>query len=266
MVSNIKNKIQEVLTENSRMILTGVGVVGTVSTAVLTGKATMKASKIIHRESLHVTPDDADTIGNDFTGLPDFSFTDKVKMVWPQYIPAAGVGGLTILAILYAHRLNAKEVAALATAYGLSEKKFEEYRDKVTEKLGMMKEEEVREQIAQDRVDANPVDNRTVIITGTGDVLCYDVLTDRYFNSTIEKIKEAQNEVNFKITNRDEVSLSEFYEEIGLNTTPYSDTVGWNIDNTCEVEIATVMSKDNQPCISVDFKRWPKADYTKVWP
>jgi hypothetical protein len=150
--------------------------------------------------------------------------------------------------------------------YSMSDKTFQEYKEKVREKLGQTKEQGVRDEMAQKRVEDNPPTDRTVIITGTGDVLCYDVLTDRYFRSTVEKIRQAQNEVNFLITNQDEVSLSRFYEEIGLKVTPYSDEVGWNIENTCEVEITTVMTPNNEPCIAIDFKRWPKPDYTKVWP
>ena len=153
----------------------------------------------------------------------------------------------------------------MAAMYSMSDKTFQEYKTKVQEKLGQNKEQAVRDEIAQERVNNNPPTDRTVVITGNGDVLCYDVLSDRYFPSTVEKIRRAENEVNSLILNEDEVSLGRFYEEIDLKVTPFSDTVGWNLENRCEVEITTVMSPDGRPCVAIDFKRWPQSDYNRVF-
>lgn len=248
----IFKKVTEMMDDNKTTILTGIGVAGTITTAVLSGRTSFRAAQLIqeHEESLDV----------------ELTTKEKFILVGPGYIPAVGCGALTISAIILSNRLSARETAAMAAMYSMSDKTFQEYKAKVQEKLGQNKETALRDEIAQKRIDDNPPDNRTVIITGTGDVLCYDVLTDRYFTSTVETIKRAENEINSELLNHDMVSLSRFYEEIGLNITPYSDSVGWNIENRCEVDITTTMSKDNQPCISVDFKRWPKDNYDKVWP
>lgn len=250
LVSDLSKRVHAIAAENSPKILTGVGVVGTVTTAVLTGRASFKAAELLYSQ-------DEDSA--------DIPFSEKVRMVWPQYIPAVGMGALTITSIIFANRLSAKEVAALATAYGLSEKKFEEYKDKVTEKIGINKETAVRDEIAQDRVNANPVNDRNVIITGSGEVLCYDELTDRYFTSTVEDIKKAENTINFEIVNHDSVPLSRFYDELNIRPTPYSDEVGWNMDNRCEVQFSGVISKDGRPCMSIAFARWPKPNFEKAW-
>lgn len=153
----------------------------------------------------------------------------------------------------------------MAAMYSMSDKTFQEYKTKVQEKLGQNKEQAARDEIAQERINSNPPSDSTVIITGNGDVLCYDVLSDRYFRSTVESIKRAENEVNSLILNEDEVSLGRFYEELDLKVTPFADSVGWNLENRCEVDITTVLSPDQQPCIQIDFKRWPKSDYNRVY-
>ena len=152
----------------------------------------------------------------------------------------------------------------MAAAYGLSEKTFSDYKEKVEEKLGVSKEQAIRDEIAQDRVKALPPSGQTIIIGG-GEVLCFDVLTSRYFMGNMEKIKKAENEINSEILTCDGASLSRFYDEIGLPPTPHSDTIGWDIDNRCEVEVSAVMAEDERPCLSIDFKSWPKPDYGKVW-
>ena len=93
--------------------------------------------------------------------------------------------------------------------------------------------------------------------------LCYDVTTGRYFQSTVEDIKRAENKVNYELIHFMSCSLSHFYEEIGLPPTPYTDSVGWNTNNHMEVIFSTVMSTDNRPCIAIDFSKPPVADYEK---
>jgi len=256
----VVKKLTDMVDENKTTILTGIGVAGTVTATVLSGRAGMKAARIIDREEFQRDPS-----GDDMS-IPSLTTKEKIWLAGPQFLPAAGTCAIAVTATIFSNRLSAKETAAMAAMYSMSDKTFQEYKEKVREKLGQNKEQGVRDEMAQKRIEDNPPTDRTVIITGNGDVLCYDVLTDRYFRSTVEKIRQAQNEVNFLITNQDEVSLSRFYEEIGLKVTPYSDEVGWNIENTCEIEISTVMTPNNEPCVAIDFKRWPTAGYTKVWP
>jgi hypothetical protein len=263
----IVKKATHLVEDNSTTILTGIGVAGTITTAVLTGRASFKAARMMHKEALTITPyEDDRTIGNDFSGLPDLTLSEKIRLVGPQFVPAVGMCTLTVSAIIFANRLSARETAAMAAMYSMSDKTFQEYKEKVQEKLGQNKETALRDEIAQNRVDTNPPDNRNIIITGSGEVLCYDTLTDRYFESTVEKIKQAENAVNLEIVNADSVPLSRFYDHIGLMPTPFTEDVGFNIDNRCEVQISATMSKDNRPCMAIDFASWPKPNYNKVWP
>lgn len=258
-ISELAKKAQFFVTENSTAILTGVGVAGTVATAILSGKASFKAAHILS------DPDNRQRLLPEGDRHRPINRMEQLQLIWPQYIPAVGVGAVTITSIIFSNRISTKEAAAMAAAYGLSERAFAEYKDKVVEKIGQNKETAVRDEIAQDRVNANPVNTRELILAGTGEVLCYDVLTGRYFQSSVEEIKRAENAVNYDIVNHDSASLSKFYDEIGLPPTPYSDSVGWDIDNRCDVKFSTVMSIDDRPCVSIDFGRWPKADYQKVW-
>ena len=134
----------------------------------------------------------------------------------------------------------------------------------MVEKLGDRQETAIRDEIAQDRVTNNPPSNQ-VIIAGSGDVLCFEDLTGRYFNSTIETIKAAENKVNYSIIQDDYCSLSFFFDEIGLRPTTYSDMVGWNVNNRMEVKFTTTMSDDNRPCLVIGFTHVPEVDYDKVW-
>ena len=252
------HKAKFLLNDHSTTILTAVGVGGTVATAVLSGRASFKAAEIIAQEKETLQQE-----GNFPVGKEDFSKTEKFKLVWTQYLPPVAVGVTTIASIIVANKISSKKIAALAVAGGISERALQEYKDKVVEKLGVRQDQKIRDEIAQDRVAANAPSSREVVLVGSGQVLCYDMTTGRYFQSTMEDIKRAENKVNYELIHFMACSLSHFYDEIGLPPTPYTDSVGWNMNHHMEVKFSTVMSEDNRPCIAIDFSRPPIPDYEK---
>lgn len=257
-------KVRFLLDDHSTTILTAAGVGGTVATAILSGRASFKAAEIIARESTEMTA--VETSDGDFQGVSRnkvLSKTEKVKLVWREYLPPVATGITTITCIIVANKISSKKIAALAVAGGISERALQEYKEKVVEKLGARQDQKIRDDIAQDRVTANPVNSREILIAGTGEVLCYDMTTGRYFQSTMEEIKRAENRINYELIHFMSASLSMFYEEIGLPPTSYTDSVGWNTSNHMEVQFTTVLSTDNRPCLAIDFVKPPIMDYEK---
>lgn len=243
---------QKAITDNSAAILTGVGIVGTVTTAVLTAQATIKAVRAIDELEPH---DDGE--GNI---LPVTKREIAVTVV-PLYVPAVSAGITTVTAIFFSHQISSKQSAAFAAAYGISEKAFQEYKDKVVEKVGSKKETTIVEALAQDRVDATPMDGKEVIVIGAGDVLCFEELTGRYFRSTIEAVKAAENKINHEVLNTGYSSLGAFYDELGLPATALGDQLGWNMDHLLDVTYSATFAADGVPCISIGFKADPIPDY-----
>jgi hypothetical protein len=257
------HQVKFLVNNNSTTILTAVGVVGTVSTAVLTGRASFKAAKLIDEEKAVQfalwREGESDIPPAEPTKLT------KTRWVWKLYIPPVGVGVTTVASIIMANKISSKKIAALGVAAGISERALQEYKAKVVEKLGERQSTNIRDEIAQDRVTNNPPKSGEVIMVGAGQVLCYDMLTGRYFNSTVEDIKRAENKVNYELIHYMSCSLSHFYDEIGLPPTPYTDSVGWNTTNHMEVKFSTVMSEDQRPCIAIEFSNPPIADFDKHW-
>jgi hypothetical protein len=237
------------------------GVAGTVSTAYMTGRATFKAAKILEKEQLLIASEEKEN-----TDAPRvLTLPSKIKLVWRLYIPPVVVGASTIASIIMANRFASKKIAALTIASGISDRALQEYKEKVAQRLSENDRTKVRDEIAQDRVSKNPPNGREIILAGTGEVLCYDMVTGRYFQSSVEEIKRAENKINHQLLNYMHASLSEFYDEIGLPPTSYTDSVGWNLNNRLEVVFSTVMSTDQRPCVAIDFLHPPVADYANVY-
>jgi hypothetical protein len=246
---DLVSKAVKLASDNSPAILTAIGVTGTITTAYLTGKASFKAARIIAR----VEQDS-----------PEIETREKVQLVWKQYIPAVAMGTLTVTSIVVATRIGTRRAAALATAYSLSERAIAEYKDKVIEKIGANKELAVREEVAQDRVNTHPVSQSTIIMTTGGESLCYEQFTDRYFMSSMEALKKAQNDINFDINHHNYASLSEFYDKLGLRHTMISDDFGWNGDSQLDLKISSTISDDGRPCLAVNYVVQPIRDFSRL--
>ena len=264
----LQQRAGQFISQNATGILTAGGVIGVAATAVLTARASFKAAAII-REKVAIRQAYAESAHEDPETVPytpDMSKTEMVRAVWPVYILPTTAGALTIASIVMSNRMSAKRAAALAAAYTISETRLAEYKDKVAEKLGYNKERAVRDEIAQDRVDKNPP-NKEVIILGSGDVLCFDPLTGRYFHSSVEIIKQAEVKINNELFQTQYTSLSEFFELIGLERTTFSDTMGWNTTtmDPPSISFSTTMTPDGRPCLVLDYSVIPAPDYTRLY-
>ena len=104
-----------------------------------------------------------------------------IKAAFKCYIPSAVITTLSVGCIIAASNINHKRNAALATAYSLSESALKLYQEKVIETVGEKKEQQIRDEVAKEQIARNPVSKNEVIVTSSGNTLCYDVLSGRYF-------------------------------------------------------------------------------------
>lgn len=238
-------KVEKAVVDNSPLIMTAIGVAGTLTTAYLTGKATFKAAELLAEEDPHMET------------------KEKALLVWKLYLPAAGSAAFTITAIIFSHHVSTRRAAALASAYAITERAFEEYQEKVTERMGEKKEREIRDEINQDRLNRDPVSKREVIIVN-GNVLCYDKLTGRYFQSDHESIRKAVNDINEQIIHSHYASLGDFFDKIGLEPVGLSEELGWNLDKMLKIDYSTAMSDDNRPCLVLEYEVSPARNYFRL--
>jgi hypothetical protein len=256
-ITEAQKKVQEFASENASTLLTAGAVVGVVGTGVLAGRAGFKAAQIL--EEIEVVQVEEDERAE----VPQLSKTEKLLRVGPQFIPPVITGGVTITAIVFSNRISAQKAAALAAAYGLSRSQFEEYKDKVAEKLTGPKRDQVDTELAQERAGRTPTGQ--IIIVEGGDVLCFDQPTGRYFKSTMEKINRAVNRTNEECIRGDYASANFFYEEIGLPPTTWGEEVGFNANNLVDLTISTILSPEDEstPVLAIDFKKLPTEDYIR---
>lgn len=257
-VLSIIKQAQGLVTRNAPAILTGVGVAGVAGTAYLTGKATFKAADVI-LEAQQARYQNALTQGKD---VEDITVLEKAKMVWTLYLPAAGVASTTIVAIIYANRINAKRMAALLAAYTASDRAYNEYKDKVQEHLTGPKEQKLRDEVAQDRVNNEYDSNEVLFSPLDGKVLIREDYTGRYFWSTRELVDHAVNQINAHVLKEGSARLSDFQDLIGLPHVSTSDYMGWNRnEDPCAIDWSTCTTPDeSKPVHSFEYTPHPIMD------
>ena len=244
---NLLKTITDGVSKNSPMILVSLAAGGVIGTTVMAVKATPKAVQII---------DEAKKLADEHS--ISLAKRDYVKMCWKVYLPTAIMGAATIACMVGSHNIQTRRTAAVATLYSIAEASLDAYQEKVTETLGATKEQKIRDEISQDRLDSDPVHDNQIIITGKGDALCYDSLSGRYFKSDAEKIRQAVNELNRRMMTEMTIELNDLYWAIGLEAVKLGSEVGWNIDDCMiEVEFSSGLTPDKEPCLVVNYPNLP---------
>lgn len=253
-VANFCKGIGMAVKKHSPEILTGIGIAGMLATTILAVKATPKAIEAIKADS-----------EENHDGDPNaYTKKEAIKSAWKCYIPAAVTGVSSTACLIGASSVNARRNAALVTAYNVTRTALTEYKDKVVETIGEKKEHVIRESIAKDKLEKDPVTSREVIVTDKTTTLCYDGIFGRYFLSDIDSINRAINEINRRVVSYGYVSLNEFYEEIGLEPTGIGEDLGWSIDDgQVEIVKSAQLASDGRPCLVIEYSVAPKYGYDK---
>lgn len=249
--------IGKVVSKHSPEILTGIGIAGMITATVLAVKATPEAMELIDRAM-----DQKEDAGEE----PTLTVVETVKTAWKPYVPAALIGATSAACLIGGQSVSIRRNAALATAYQLSTTALSEYKEKVVETIGEKKEHTIREKIAADKVEKNPVSKNEVFITGKGKTLFYEPVTSRYFEHDIDEVKNIVNEINEKMLCYDYISLNEFFDELGLSRCGIGNDIGWNIgrDKLIKIDYCAIRADDGRPCLSLDYFVGPRYNYADL--
>lgn len=239
-----------VLTKYSPGILTGIGITGMIGATFMAVKATPKALYLIEDKK-------------EKSEVEELTPVETIKTCWKCYIPATLTTVVSAACLIGASTVSAKRNAALATAYSISEAALREYQEKVVEVIGEKKEKVVRDAVAKDQIERDPVTkSEVVIIDSNSNTLCYEPLSGRYFKSTIDKIKKAEIKLDRQMIQEMYVSLNDFYWEIGLDGTDLGDKMGWNLSKGyMDLSFSSQLADDGTPCAVIVYGIPPVYDY-----
>lgn len=252
-ITNSVKTVGKYLKTYSPNILMALGTAGTVTTVIFAVRATPKALRVIQEETADtVTESRSDWVIQ--TALDSgFKKTDILKMVWRYYLPAAGMGVMSLACFWGAQHINASRQVALAGAYSIAETALSEYQNKIVDILGEEAGQQVRDAISQDHADSV---TEEVITDDGGKHLCMDSFSGRYFKSDKETIIHHANQFNKRLLDDCELTMNDWYEELGLEALyPIGDFVGWSRNTELlDISFGAAIAANGEPCIYVEYR------------
>lgn len=243
------------LKRNSPTILTCIGAIGVVATAVTAVRATPKALELIHEASF---PDD--------DGRHCYlTKAEKVKVAWRPYIPSIIIGTATISCIFGANVLNHRQQAALTSAYIFLERSYKEYKDKVKAVLG----EDAAKQVDTAIVKEKYSEEEMIPDPGEGKCLFYEEHYGKFFERSMLEVRDAEYQLNRKLSKEGEVSLNDFMALLDLPELPYGNELGWSQEDGfdfynytwIEFEHVLLQVADDMECYEIKYPLPPNPGY-----
>lgn len=238
------------LRKASPTILSGLGAAGVIVTSVLAVRATPKALRKIR----------ADSKANHKGDPEAYSKLEAVKSAWVCYIPAAISGTATIFCIFGANVLSKHQQAALTSAYALLNDSYNNYKDKLRELYG----EEAKDMyitstglVRNSSLDFDEHDPNN-------ERLFYDAYSNRYFESSINRVIQAEYHLNRDFVISGYLPANHFYQLLGLEPLEGGDTVGWSIDTGIywiDFNHSKVTLDDGLEVLVIDMDWVPDADW-----
>lgn len=188
------------------------------------------------------------------------------------YLPAIILFVAGAACVLNANWIYKSNLASVAAALSVTETRLHDTTKKIAEKFGDNAVDDVEVARRQQKIEDNPPTEDKIYSTkDSGDQLCFDLLSGRYFYSTINKIDKAVNRINDMCmrdsVGGDFVTLNDFYDELGLPHIELGDRMGWNysFDGMIDVRHIPRLNEDGVPIITLDFLVKPEYHDVKYY-
>lgn len=260
-LSKLTGKSGLVLKEHSPEILLVLGITGTVASAILACRATLKVEEV-----LDVHAGKTDKINTAWQKVQDgeippedYSEKDHQKdlvIAYTQtavdfiklYGPAITLGAVSIACIISSHGIMKKRNVALVAAYKAVEEGFNAYRKRVIEehgeeadymyKNGLRKQEVVEAAYVDKDGIKHKAEKKQVLVTDPNGLSVYAKFFDESCTQWSKNpeynlmfLKAQQDYFNNILRARGHVFLNEVYDAIGIQRTQAGSIVGWIIGN-----------------------------------
>lgn len=250
-------KLIEAIKESANLIGTpkfkyAASIFGMIGSVVMFAKETYEKSEVIR------------DISNERkeTGDAKRAVVRTMKEVVPGYIPSLIMLGVSVKTNIDCyHGLDVYNIA-LAAALNDANGRNARLVQTMNNEIGEEKTKEIVEKSNE------PGDNKT-LYSCTEPVLMYESSGGQEFYSDVETVRRIVNDINYKIAycGYEYVDFSEFYDELDIPHTIFSDSHEFNIANGLVDISFTPDVRKGKPCLRIDFlsKVSECSRYHSVW-
>jgi len=231
-------------------IMIGLGITGLIGAVFMTAKIAPKADRKLKKK--------------EFQKGEELTKTEAAKEVGRDFVPVILLAGVSVASIVLGTKELHKRTAAITALCTLAETSLADYKKQVVEMIGEEKEEEVSKKVDEMRAD-QIYEHSKVCKTDDVQVIdpyCmvqpfYDIYRGIPFYGKESEIDRVVNYLNKRINEHCQVSLNDFYYELGLDPVSFGDNIGWS-EYTNPIEIRYgAFRKDGVARTTINFKYPP---------
>lgn len=240
------------LQRHSAAILTIVGSIGVIATAVTAAKATPRAIQLLNEAEVEKRE--------------ELTRMEIIRTVAPVYIPSFLIGCATIGCIFSIHILDYRRQSTLTSAYMLLDQSFKDYKAKVKELYGDDADKQIQAGLLRDHL------KETVDISLSSDEqrLFYEEYYGQIFERTMLEVQDAEYQLNRKFVLDGEANLNDFFEFLGLPKSKAGEALGWSLEAGCafygyswiDFEHELVTLDDGMECYIINMPKEPTIGYS----
>lgn len=243
------------LKRHSPEILTCIGSIGVVATAVLTAKATIKATELLNEAEIDKRE--------------DLTVTETIMVAGPSYIPAILTGAATIACIFGANVLNRQQQAMLASAYMFLDRSYKDFQKKAKELYGDNADQKIREELVKEKAKTFDLCTSVAPPYEGNNLTFYEEHYGKFFERNMIEVQEAAYLLNRKLAMEGEANLNDFFEFLGLPEQEIGDALGWSQEGICDffdppwidIEYELVKLEDGLECYIINILTTPNVNF-----
>ena len=230
-------------------ILTGLGIAGGVTAAVMAAKASVNLNDeladtrelIASRKSIRENTSEEDYPTQKYQRDLTVAYALHTKAIFRVYAPAITLGAASVACILGAHGIMYRRNAALMAAYNALDTAFRNYRKRAAEEFGEDKDWEythsARQEVTESVDDSGKKTKTKKLIQDPNGLSQYSrVFAEGHpewkpnAEMNLFWLKCKQTYLNDKLHAQGHLFLNEAYDELGFPRTKAGAVVGWVVD------------------------------------
>lgn len=218
----------------------------------------------------------AETVKEKLEEVKAKEIPSKTEELWETTKAVAPVMAPTVIwftfgagCIAASHKANSKKIAALTSAYELSETYRREYISKVKERIGDKKAKEIDEEFYREQAEKNmpsgPRDG-AICLTGHGDQLYYDCGSGRFLRASPQWLEKCRIDISHQVFCECSASVNDFYYILNIPTCELGNGSGWESTHDLDGNNLIEMSWDGAAMSDWGeyygfIKYWPKTRF-----
>lgn len=251
-------KVGEFTKKNAPTILTTVGLIGFGITIAMTAKVAPKVKeKLDNMEKPEKTGNTIKDAANEVVAV--------TKEIAPDIAAPVAFGLISAGCIIASNRISVSRLTAAIAATGMLENRLK-LKDKAIETL-IGDDKKLKEKYDACKTESvkelMPIQGN-LSIEGSGDYICLDMYSGRYFRipsaNAIDKAMNEANKMMFCDGFSSTVTLNDIWDLFGLSSKEVGDYLGWGLDTTgmIEYEIGCTMDDYGRMLYTLNYTRNPK--------